>query len=608
MLGVYDPSGSCLLYEQQFSNLNLTANEGVFSVNVGTPLGSNARTANDPGLSMDTVFANAATAIRTPGTPHCPSGYLPNAGDNRNLQITLTAAGGTSLPISSGTITSGLVIASIPAATVSETLQGIAPSGFLQPNAPTLTQATVAQLTSGGDASTLHNHDSLYAQLSAGGSLALANNAYFNLGTHTSNPLGPTLGTLSAGAMWFNSTTNTIQYFDGTTIQTLNTAAAPNNYATLGIGGTLNPNTQLEATVTNPVNVGMLIQGTSGQTADLLNITNSSGTLLDSIDPTGKLTASSLSGNGSLLTNINASNLNSGTVPLSVLPQASSNTSGYLSSTDWNTFNNKLSNWSSLSAATIATALGYTPLRNTSDFMSGTLGVGGTVGANTQLQSTATAATNIGLLIQGAASQTADLFEAQNNSGTILTKVDSAGNLWLPANPTQPLQACTKQYVDNELATAASGVLSFNTRTGSVSLGSSDVTTAITYNPLKNTSDTMSGSLTVSNTLGVGGEAGANTQLESTVTSPTNVGLVIQGAGSQSADFLDLENNTGSVLSKFDSGAMLTLAADPTAVLGAATKHYVDNALGGIQATGNYITALSGDVSAGSCKIFSVRT
>jgi hypothetical protein len=58
-----------------------------------------------------------------------------------------------------------------------------------------------------------------------------------------------------------------------------------------------------------------------------------------------------------------------------------------------------------------------------------TLGVGGSVGANTQLQSTATSASNVGLVVQGAASQTADLMDIKNSLGNILVNINSAGNV-----------------------------------------------------------------------------------------------------------------------------------------------------------------------------------
>jgi hypothetical protein len=324
-------------------------------------------------------------------------------------------------------MTPDIVIDSAPYATVAETLQGIAPSGFLQPNLPqNLSQTTLTQLTSGGDASSLHNHDSLYAKL-VGGSLSLGSNTYLNLGGHASNPA---LGPSDVGKIWFNSTNDVIKYYDGTTIQTLSTASN-SSYSTLGVGGTLSSNTQLESTITNPANVGMLIQGASGQTANLWNATNSSGTSLSSLNPSGTLSAVAFSGNGSSLSNLNASNLSSGTVPLSVLPQATTSTSGYLSSTDWNTFNSGVN---TLNSATSANLTSKIVKRDTSgNFTAGaitaatTLGVGGSVGANTQLQVTATSASNVGLAIQGSASQSADFLEIKNISGTALISVTSSG-------------------------------------------------------------------------------------------------------------------------------------------------------------------------------------
>jgi hypothetical protein len=40
-----------------------------------------------------------------------------------------------------------------------------------------------------------------------------------------------------------------------------------------------------------------------------------------------------------------------------------------------------------------------------------------------------TAATNIAMVVRGAASQSGDLFQAQNSAGTVLAKIDSSGNL-----------------------------------------------------------------------------------------------------------------------------------------------------------------------------------
>ena len=55
------------------------------------------------------------------------------------------------------------------------------------------------------------------------------------------------------------------------------------------------------------------------------------------------------------------------------------------------------------------------------------------------------------------------------------------GPIALAADPISAMQAATKQYTDALIA--ASGVSSFNTRTGAVALTSGDVTTALTYTP-----------------------------------------------------------------------------------------------------------------------------
>jgi hypothetical protein len=74
---------------------------------------------------------------------------------------------------------------------------------------------------------------------------------------------------------------------------------------------------------------------------------------------------------------------------------------------------------------------------------------------DTQLGVAAGAANRVGIAIQGAASQTADLQEWQNSGGTVLASVNAAGMITLPADPTSALQAATKQYVDAHIGTGA---------------------------------------------------------------------------------------------------------------------------------------------------------
>lgn len=63
-------------------------------------------------------------------------------------------------------------------------------------------------------------------------------------------------------------------------------------------------------------------------------------------------------------------------------------------------------------------------------------------------------------------------------------------------DPTNPQEAATKTYVDTTVSSAVSAaVVSFNTRTGAITLSSSDVTGALTYTPLNKAGDTMTGVL-----------------------------------------------------------------------------------------------------------------
>jgi hypothetical protein len=57
------------------------------------------------------------------------------------------------------------------------------------------------------------------------------------------------------------------------------------------------------------------------------------------------------------------------------------------------------------------------------------------------------------------------------------------GSVLLTLDPTQPLQAATKQYVDDTVIAQTAGVSSFNARDGVVVLTANDVTTALGYTP-----------------------------------------------------------------------------------------------------------------------------
>ena len=156
-ISILSPSGGgCLLYDEMQSGINLTTTNGLFAIQIGSDVGDAKRTASDPGLTMQQVFANTGSVAAS--TPYCPSGYTPAADDGRQLEFIITPSSGISV-----TLSPDQLIASVPYAQVAESIQGIIPANLIQVNsANNLSQATAETLTNGSDASALHTHDSLY--------------------------------------------------------------------------------------------------------------------------------------------------------------------------------------------------------------------------------------------------------------------------------------------------------------------------------------------------------------------------------------------------------------------------------------------------------------
>jgi len=124
-LAILDPSGTCVLYEEHQSSIDVSRSMGVFAVQIGSAVGSLKRTNVDPGLSMSDVFANRGSL---PVSTHCPNGYVPAAGDSRKLRVTVTPES-TGIPT---TLSPDQVINATPQSQVADTLQGLSPDQFLQ--------------------------------------------------------------------------------------------------------------------------------------------------------------------------------------------------------------------------------------------------------------------------------------------------------------------------------------------------------------------------------------------------------------------------------------------------------------------------------------------
>lgn len=116
---ILDPTGSCLLYEETQSSVVLDST-GSFSVKVGPGGGGTRNSTADGGLSWKTIFQNLGQ-VRASDPTSCVGGYTPATGDARKLRVI----------VNSTTLSPDYTFASVPMATVAETLQGKVPSDFI---------------------------------------------------------------------------------------------------------------------------------------------------------------------------------------------------------------------------------------------------------------------------------------------------------------------------------------------------------------------------------------------------------------------------------------------------------------------------------------------
>jgi microcystin-dependent protein len=158
LLSIYDPTGTCLLYQEQQANIDLSQTNGTFAVQVGSATGSSKRTLLDQGLSLPLIFANNGAILNT-ATSNCTAGYTPGTNDIRVLRVAVTTGGSTV------TISPDLQINAVPNAMVAETLQGqnltqvmepagsllafagpVCPTGYLNANGASVTKSLYSNL------------------------------------------------------------------------------------------------------------------------------------------------------------------------------------------------------------------------------------------------------------------------------------------------------------------------------------------------------------------------------------------------------------------------------------------------------------------------------
>jgi len=235
---IYDPTGTCLLYQETQNTVDLSASNGLFAISIGSATADGKRTGIDPGLSMAQVFANTGSVLRANPSAHCAGGYTPGTDDTRILRLTITEnTGGATDTLPDQTLSS------VPQAQVAQTLQGLYPADLLQVSTP-VTQANVQALVNNDDISSLnlHNHDATYVKISSGGSPSSLGSG----GVYTSGQLGIGMGAPAAGI-------------------------------------------QMQVLPGASTTVGELISAHAGQTADLLQVRDSSGNNIFEVNSNGSI-------------------------------------------------------------------------------------------------------------------------------------------------------------------------------------------------------------------------------------------------------------------------------------------------------------------------------
>jgi trimeric autotransporter adhesin len=498
-LEILDPTGTCLLYSEQQNGIDLSTTNGLFAVQVGSlttgPEAAKrtvapAPVANRdpvPSLSMATIFSNLVP-IFAPGSTNCVAGYDPSsaghAGDGRLLRVIVDDVT-TSTTV---TLSPDLPIGSAGQTVSSQTLQGIGPTGFIQVDS-TATQVNIDLLTHGPttDASSLHNHDSLYVKLSSTTGQSLGSGVTFTtagqIGIGTSTPGGNLeIDAESATAIaeiikpHAGQTGDLLDVYNlGGTVETkINAAgdlvlngspAASQSYVSTNFlplaGGALTGPVTSTSTITF-LNGAKAVGFAPPTTAPANNVTwalpaadGVASTFLQT-DGAGHLTWAAASGGGGITS---LDGLSGATQTFATTEAATSVAPVFTAATTVHTLNIPLASAAGTTAGLIANTdyANFTAKVNrTGDTMTGPLVINTATTPDALAQETISthAVGNKGLVVQGIAGQTGDLFESQLSSGTRETYIDQNGNLFLNVDPTSNMQAATQEFVTTAISTA----------------------------------------------------------------------------------------------------------------------------------------------------------
>ncbi|MBY0316564.1 MAG: hypothetical protein K2Q26_13655, partial [Bdellovibrionales bacterium] len=263
---ILSPVNDCVMYEEQHS-INMLASTGVFSLNIGAGIRSGTNF-EDTSALLD-IFKNGQNFT---GITTCSSGTSYNAlsGHTRKMRISYNDGGGLV------TLAQDFHMQSTPFAWYANSLQGLTPNNFVQVNAlQNLTQSNLENLLGGT------NYTSLLALISGTSPNYMpvgANGA--NLPSFAADPVAP-----AAGATWFDSTTNQVKFYDGTSVQVIGGGGAGTGTVTSIIAGSGLSGGTITTSGTIAIAAGGVTNSMLASGIDAAKIT--SGTLPLGVIPTG---------------------------------------------------------------------------------------------------------------------------------------------------------------------------------------------------------------------------------------------------------------------------------------------------------------------------------
>jgi len=320
--------------------------------------------------------------------------------------------------------------------------------------------------------------------------------------------------------------------------------------------------------------VGLVVASAASQTANLTEWQNSAGTVVAKVDSSGSAQFSgfnvqnSITANGTIYTQAigstsdyagNAISINSGKAV--VMTPAAASIGLVVKGAASQTAN--LQEWQN-SAGTVLAKVdsnGDITLSNASIAATGG-NITTTYGLYSNLPATTNAglavkpwATNIpGAIIRGAASQTADLQQWQNSSGTVLTSVRPDGSLLITKNgdlATGQAAAFISSPVNTGHST--SSVYSFWYQSGTGISNPAAQTLGINSNNVERMRFTTAGLILINSSSSTLGGGSVASQLGVVVAEATTVGTVIRGAASQTANLQEWQTSAGTVVSSINA-------------------------------------------------------